>query len=95
MESQIEAQSLFQLLALSLGNAALLALGYFDEPNQSAGSKANASKKVDLEAAKQNIELLEMLEAKTKGNLTQEEVQLLHALLFDLRLKYVEASKHA
>jgi hypothetical protein len=82
--------SLFQLLALSLGNAALVGLGLVTDPVLSA-----ASGSVNLPMAKQNIDLLEMLEAKTKGNLTAEERQLLHGLLFDLRLKFVEASKRA
>jgi hypothetical protein len=82
--------SLFQLLALSLGNAALVGLGLVTDPALSA-----ASGSVDLQMAKQNIDLLEMLEAKTKGNLAADERQLLHGLLFDLRLKFVEASKRA
>jgi hypothetical protein len=89
MDAKIENQSLFQLLALSLGNAALLSLGYLDDsPEEASGNRS-------LEAAKQNIELLEMLEEKTKGNLNHEEMQLLQGLLFDLRLKYVDARKRA
>ena len=82
--------SLFQLLALSLGNAALVGLGLVADPALAAVSGA-----IDLAMAKQNIDLLEMLDAKTKGNLTAEERQLLHGLLFDLRLKFVEASRRA
>jgi hypothetical protein len=43
----------------------------------------------DLPAAKHMIDLLAILEAKTKGNLTGEEERLLRQLLFDLRLRYV------
>lgn len=82
--------SLFQLLALSLGNAALVGLGLVNDPELSPAAGA-----LDLDMAKQNIDLLEMLDAKTTGNLTTEERQLLHGLLFDLRLKFVEASKRA
>ena len=82
--------SLFQLLALSLGNAALVGLGLVTDPTFAAASGA-----IDLAMAKQNIDLLEMLDAKTKGNLTADERQLLHGLLFDLRLKFVEASRRA
>jgi hypothetical protein len=43
----------------------------------------------DLAAAKQMIDLLGMLQAKTRANLTDEEERLLQQLLFDLRLRYV------
>ena len=80
--------SLFNLLALSLANAALIGLGTCEDPTRTvpAGS-------VNLGMVKQNIDLLEMLENKTKGNLDEEERQLLQGLLFDLRLQYVEASR--
>jgi hypothetical protein len=42
------------------------------------------------ELAKFNIDLLEVLEQKTKGNLTEEESRLLGALLHEVRLRYVE-----
>lgn len=83
--------SLFSLLTLSLGNAALVGLGMVDDPSASPGQK----REVNLQAARQNIDLLEMLEIKTKGNLTREEVQVLQGLLFDLRMKVVEAQKRS
>jgi hypothetical protein len=43
--------------------------------------------------AQHTIDVLAMLEVKTKGNLTAAEAQLLESLLFDLRLRYVEAAK--
>lgn len=46
----------------------------------------------DLPAAKHAIDLLGVLQAKTKGNLEEEEEALLTTLLYDLRLKYVQAS---
>jgi len=45
----------------------------------------------DLEAAKLFIDLLEMLECKTKGNLNQEEATLLKQSLMSLRMAFVEA----
>jgi hypothetical protein len=45
--------------------------------------------------AKHAIDLLTVLEEKTKGNLSPEEAQILESLLFDLRLSYVEALKTA
>ena len=47
----------------------------------------------DLPAAKYTIDLLEMLREKTDGNRTDEETKVLMGLLFDLRMRYVEASK--
>ncbi len=48
---------------------------------------------IDLGLAKQSIDILAMLDDKTKGNLTQEEADLLSHSLYDLRMKFVEASK--
>ena len=47
----------------------------------------------DLPLAKHTIDILAMLEEKTKGNLTPPEEKLISSLLFDLRLRYVEATK--
>ena len=49
--------------------------------------------KPDLMMAKQNIDLLELMKDKTKGNLTSDEDQLINHLLFQLRMTYVEAEK--
>ena len=80
--------SLFDLLILSLGNATLIALGLVPSPD------ANNIQK-DLESARYNIELLEMLKQKTNGNLTSTESSLLTDLLYDLQLKFVEAKKQS
>jgi hypothetical protein len=47
----------------------------------------------DLEIAKHNIDLLELLHEKTKGNRSSEEDQLLNHLLFQLRMSFVNAEK--
>ena len=83
-----EEHSLFDLLALSLGNATLIALGLVSESGSQDLQK-------NVEAARFNIELLEMLKEKTKGNLLPAELDLLSELLYDLQLKYVEATKRA
>lgn len=84
----LENASLFQLLSLSLGNAALLSLGLIPGEGQEEKSKDER-----LRDAKHSIEMLEMLQKKTAGNLTADEHQVLDGLLFDLRMKYVEACK--
>ncbi|NBW80377.1 DUF1844 domain-containing protein [bacterium] len=78
--------SLFGLLTLSLGNAALVGLGLMPEPESGKTTQ-------DLSLAAHNIELLAMLQDKTKGNLSPEEQHLLEGLLYDLRLKYIEGQK--
>ena len=71
---------------LSLGSSALLHLGEIENPNDGASQK-------DLPLAKHTIDILVMLEEKTKGNLSTAEERLMESLLYDLRLRYVEATK--
>src|SRR4026207_1472922 len=47
----------------------------------------------NLQAARQTIDILEMLKEKTKGNLSPQEDQYFESILFDLRLRFVEKSK--
>ncbi|MNC93948.1 hypothetical protein D3C83_106880 [compost metagenome] len=46
---------------------------------------------VDLQAAGQMIDILALLEEKTRGNLTAEERQLLETILYELRMRFIEA----
>lgn len=48
---------------------------------------------VNLALAQQNVDILEILEAKTQGNLLDEEQQLLRGVLYEVRMRFVEASK--
>src|SRR5579862_514143 len=70
------------------GTQAMIALGKLANPATGKAEK-------NLPAASLFIDTLEMLEAKTKGNLNPDETKLLHATLTDLRLMYVEESKSA
>ncbi len=81
-----EPVSLFGLLILSLGNAALMGIGLVPDPNTNSTS-------VNLELAQHNIELLAMLQEKTKGNLSADEHRLLEELLFDLHMRFVDAKR--
>jgi Domain of unknown function (DUF1844) len=72
----------FASFLISLGTQAFMHLG--DIPNP-----LTQKREKDSAAAKQMIDLLGVLEAKTKGNLTGDEERLLRQLLFDLRLRYV------
>jgi Domain of unknown function (DUF1844) len=48
---------------------------------------------VDLPLAKQTIDLIALLEEKTRGNLTKDEESLLKHILYDLRLRYVQKTR--
>ena len=76
----------FPTFVLSLGSSALMHLGESPHPSAPAAEK-------DLVMAKHTIDILSMLEEKTRGNLSPPEAQLMENLLFDLRLRYVEAAK--
>ena len=76
----------FHTFVLSLGSSALLHLGEIENPNDGVSQK-------DLPLAKHTIDILVMLEEKTKGNLSTAEERLMESLLYDLRLRYVEATK--
>ncbi|MBX2800424.1 MAG: DUF1844 domain-containing protein [Myxococcales bacterium] len=47
---------------------------------------------VDLGLAKQTIDLIGLLKDKTEGNLDDEEVKLMEAILYETRMKYTEKS---
>jgi hypothetical protein len=79
----------FATFVLSLSHSALMHLGEAPDPD------TNETAHVDLGLAKQNIDILGMLEEKTKSNLTGDEERLLAQVLFDLRMRFVEKSKLA
>ena len=76
----------FGMFVMSLASSVLVHLGEIEHPD----SRARES---NLPLAKQTVDILGMLREKTRGNLTQEEAQLLDNLLYDLRMKYVDAKK--
>jgi hypothetical protein len=78
----------FATFILSLGTSALMCLGELADP-------ATKETRLDLPLAKQTIDLLGLLAEKTKGNLEEAERNLLESLLYDLRVKYVDAAKKA
>ncbi len=72
----------FETFILSLGTATLVALGEIENP-------MTKKKDENREAAKQNIDILEMLMEKTKGNLNEQEKKLLEGVLYETRMKFV------
>lgn len=79
----------FQTFLISLGSSVLLHLGHIDG-DEAAGAPPPPK---DLVMAQHTIEVLAMLQEKTKGNLSAAEERLLGSLLYDLRLRFVEASQ--
>jgi hypothetical protein len=71
---------------LSISSAAFMGLGMIPSPG-------GGEPTVDLELARQNIALLELMLVKTQGNRSPEEDQLIERLLFEARLKFVEKMK--
>ena len=69
--------------ATSLGYQTLMHLEELPDPE-------NHEKHLDLEAAKETIDLLILLESKTRGNQTPEETQLFKTFLPELQMKFVE-----
>ena len=75
----------FASFILSLAATAAVHFGDRLEPGASEPGP------VDLQAASQMIDILALLEEKTRGNLTPEERQLLDTILYELRLRFIEA----
>ena len=73
----------FASFIFSLSTTAMYHFGDFPDP------VTNEAKK-NLAAAKQTIDLLSILEAKTQGNLTADEKQLLEGILYELRMRFVK-----
>jgi hypothetical protein len=76
----------FSTFVISLTTQALMHLGEIADPQSPQIAR-------DLPAAKQMIDLLGILNDKTKGNLDPAEAQLLGDMLYDLRMRYVEVAR--
>lgn len=72
----------FSSFVISLGSSSLILMGEQLDPQQ-------AAMPVNLPQAKEIIDLLSVLEDKTKGNLTSDEQTVLRDMLYALRMKYV------
>jgi hypothetical protein len=76
----------FATFVLSLSHSALMHLGEAPHPETNTVEK-------NIPLARQTIDLLGVLEEKTKGNLTGDEERLLHQVLYDLRMRFVESGQ--
>ena len=76
----------FTAFVISLASTAAIHLGDLVDPSATQPSEPN------LEGAAQMIEILGLLEEKTKGNLSAEERQVLEQVLYELRMRFIEVS---
>jgi Domain of unknown function (DUF1844) len=82
------AEITFGTFLVGLSTQALMHLG--DIPDPQTGKPEQ-----DLVGAQQLIDIIGMLEQKTRGNLDRDEAQLIEAILYELRMKYVERARPA
>lgn len=76
----------FTTFVMSLSTSAFVHLGLVEDPVTHELGK-------NLGLAKQDIDILEMMAAKTKGNLTPPEAEMMEHVLYELRVRFVEATK--
>ena len=77
----------FASFVLSLVHTAAVHFGDVGDPSTGEHLAPN------LQLAQQMIDILAMLEEKTRGNLSVEERQLIEQVLYELRVRYVEVSR--
>jgi hypothetical protein len=85
-EEQNEPESGISFTAFVLSLAHTAAVHFGDIPDPMTGQQSPTN----LAAAQQMIDILALLEQKTRGNLTAEERQFLEQILYELRLRFVE-----
>jgi hypothetical protein len=88
-DAQAEQESAITFVGFVLSLAHTAAVHFGDIPDPVSGERASTN----LDAAQQMIDILALLEEKTRGNLSAEERQLLEQILYELRMRYVEVSK--
>ncbi len=86
-ESSGPEQVSFMTLVLSLATTAAVHFGDVGDP--ATGERSS----VNLEGAKQTIDIIGLLQDKTRGNLSPEEATILERVLFELRMRYVEVQR--
>src|SRR6266511_5824550 len=77
-----------QGLFIMLASSALVNLGEAADPE-------TGERVLDLEQAREAIDLLSLLRVKTEGNRTEQESHLLEEMLYDLQLRFVRAARSA
>jgi hypothetical protein len=72
---------------ISLGSSAFVHMGLVPDP------ETGKTRTPNLAVARQTIDMIELLEEKTRGNLSEDEATLLRNLLTDLRMRFVSAAR--
>lgn len=76
----------FNTFILSLASATMIDLGEMEGPD-------GRRQAPNLPMARHHIDLLAMLQEKTRGNLSGEEERILHQVLYDLRMRFIHLAE--
>jgi hypothetical protein len=82
-EKQNQLEASFSILTMSIASSAAMSLGLAPNPQSGQVEK-------DKSLAKFNIDLLVILQEKTKGNLNDEEKRFLDSIITDLQMKFLQ-----
>jgi hypothetical protein len=69
-----------------MSTSALVHLGLVENPD-------TGKKEKNIEQARQDLDLLTMIEEKTRGNLSPQEKKMMDQVMYELRVRFIEASK--
>lgn len=83
VQEEVLPEVTFSSFIFSLSTTAMLHFGDFPDPTTKKPTK-------NLAAAKQTIDMLDMIKNKTRGNLDDNEKELLDGLLYELKMRYVK-----
>lgn len=87
MDNHDAASITFSGFILSLATTAAIHFGDIEDPGTGRRGEPN------LAAAQQMVDLIAILQEKTKGNLSEQEAQLVEDLLYELRMRFVQAQQ--
>ena len=87
MTSPAEPDVTFSSLVISLATTAAVHFGDLSDPTTGQPGAPN------LEGAKQMVDILGILQEKTRGNLSPEEAGILERVLYELRLRFIEVQQ--
>lgn len=82
-----ESDALFLGLVASLHSTGMVQLGKIANPITGKAER-------DLDAVRQTIDLLEMIQVKTRGNLSEDEIRFIEHALYELRMNFIEESRN-
>ena len=78
----------FPTFVISMSTSAMVHMGLIEDPHTKSKTK-------NLDVARQEIDIISMLNEKTRGNLSPEEEKMMRDILYELRMRFVDASKSA